>query len=60
VKRVNAVKTEVAKTVLDYRDYRFGTEEAQILNYLKASNKKLGLLINFGNPKKLEWKRFVY
>ena len=34
-------------------------EESQILNYLKATGKKVGLLINFGNKDKLEWKRFV-
>jgi len=34
-------------------------DEAQILNYLKATKKKLGLLINFGNKKELEWKRIV-
>ena len=33
--------------------------EAQLINYLKASGKHIGLLINFGKPK-LEWKRFVY
>jgi GxxExxY protein len=33
--------------------------EAQILNYLKASNFSLGLLINFGNLE-LETKRFAY
>ena len=31
---------------------------AQILNYLKATKLKLGILINFGN-KSLEWKRIV-
>lgn len=31
---------------------------AQILNYLKATNKKLGLLINFG-ANSLQYKRFV-
>jgi len=31
----------------------------QILNYLRATGMKLGLLINFGNPKKLEWERIV-
>ncbi len=36
-----------------------GTEEAQILNYLKATGLRVGLLINFGAPDKLEWKRFV-
>lgn len=33
-------------------------EEAQLLNYLKATGKPVGLLLNFGNPK-LEWKRMV-
>jgi GxxExxY protein len=34
-------------------------EEAQLLNYLKATNLQLGLLINFGCKDKLEWKRRV-
>lgn len=34
-------------------------EEAQILNYLKATNLQLGLLINFGQPGKLDWKRCI-
>jgi GxxExxY protein len=33
--------------------------EAQLLNYLKATGKRVGYLINFGNPKELEWKRMV-
>ena len=33
-------------------------EEAQLLNYLKATGTAVGLLINFGAPK-LEWKRMV-
>jgi GxxExxY protein len=40
-------------------DQLSGREEAQILNYLKATGLRVGLLINFGNPAKLEWKRFV-
>lgn len=36
-----------------------GKEEAQILNYLKATGYKVGVLINFGSHPKLEWKRFV-
>ena len=36
-----------------------GNEEAQLINYLKATNLKIGLLLNFGS-KSLEHKRFVY
>lgn len=32
---------------------------AQLLNYLKATGIKIGLLINFG-PKKYEFKRFIF
>ena len=34
-------------------------EEAQLLNYLKATGKPVGVLLNFGSPK-LEWKRMVF
>ena len=34
-------------------------EESQLLNYLKAANLKVGLLINFGSHPKLEYKRLV-
>lgn len=34
-------------------------EEAQLLNYLKATGLRVGLLINFGSHGKLEWKRMV-
>ena len=35
-----------------------GIEESQILNYLKATNLPLGLIVNFGAPQ-LEWKRYA-
>ncbi|QBG48880.1 GxxExxY protein [Verrucomicrobia bacterium S94] len=35
-----------------------GKEESQIINYLKASDAKVGLLVNFGKSQ-LEYKRFV-
>jgi GxxExxY protein len=34
-------------------------EEAQLLNYLKATGMRVGVLINFGNYPSLEWKRMV-
>jgi len=34
--------------------------EAQLLNYLKATGKPAGYLLNFGSPAKLEWKRMVW
>ncbi|MGR3173240.1 MAG: GxxExxY protein [Candidatus Scalindua sp.] len=36
-----------------------GTEEAQLINYLKATGLEVGLLINFG-ASSLQYKRFVY
>jgi GxxExxY protein len=34
-------------------------EESQILNYLKATGLRVGLLINFGSSGKLDWMRRV-
>lgn len=34
-------------------------EDSQLLNYLKATGFKVGLLINFGSSPHLEWKRFA-
>jgi len=35
-----------------------GIEEAQLLNYLKATNLPVGLIVNFGAPQ-LEWRRYA-
>ena len=34
-------------------------EEAQVLNYLKATGFEVGVLINFGAHGRLQWKRLV-
>jgi GxxExxY protein len=36
------------------------TNEAQVLNYLRATDLRVGLVINFGHPDHLEWKRLVH
>lgn len=35
-------------------------EEGQLINYLKATGLKVGVLINFGHYPSLEWKRLVF
>ncbi len=34
-------------------------EDTQLLNYLKATGLRVGLIVNFGDPGRLDWKRFV-
>jgi GxxExxY protein len=36
-----------------------GREESQCLNYLKATQLRLGVLINFGDPGRLDWQRVI-
>jgi len=33
--------------------------EAQLFNYMRISKKRVGYLINFGQPNGLQWKRFI-
>ena len=35
-------------------------DQAQLLNYLKATGLPVGILINFGAEKDLEWKRMIW
>ena len=34
-------------------------EVAQLINYLKVTRHRVGMLINFGSRPRMEWKRFV-
>jgi GxxExxY protein len=36
-----------------------GREESQMINYLRAANLPLGLILNFGAHPNLEWKRIL-
>ena len=36
-----------------------GDHRAQVLNYLKATRLRLGLLVNFGQSGSLEWERII-
>jgi len=45
------VEIKAAKTLAD-------EHRAQVINYLKATGKELGLLVNFGHHPKLEYERF--
>jgi GxxExxY protein len=40
-------------------DHLTTREQAQLLNYLKATGFEVGVLINFGAEAKLEWKRMA-
>jgi GxxExxY protein len=47
--------------ILEIKSVRILTDEhrAQVINYLKATDKQLGLLVNFGHYPKIEHERFV-
>jgi GxxExxY protein len=50
------------KIIVEIKAIKTTTEadEAQLLHYLRATHLRLGLLINFGHPGKLQWMRRVY
>lgn len=49
------------KIIVEFKalDRLAGRESSQVINYLKATGYKVGVLMNFGSDTKLEWKRFV-
>jgi len=49
------------KIILEIKAVSALTDEhrAQVINYLKATGHRLGLLVNFGHHPKLEWERIV-
>jgi len=49
------------KVILELKVANALTDEhrAQVLNYLKATGYKLGLLVNFGHHPRLEWERIA-
>jgi len=53
--------TTLGKVVVELKalEHLTSHEEAQLLNYLKATGFEVGVLINFGAHRKLEWKRMV-
>ncbi len=57
--RADLVAYEKIIVELKASDHLSSIDESQIINYLKATKYRLGLLINFGATK-LEWKRLVY
>ena len=50
-----------AQIIIDIKAQRMmsGREESQVVNYLRATGLRVGLLINFGDPVQLEWYRFI-
>ncbi|MBI5824364.1 MAG: GxxExxY protein [Chloroflexi bacterium] len=55
------VYTIVDKIIVELKaiDHLTSREEAQLLNYLKSTGMPVGLLINFGADRDLEWKPMI-
>ncbi len=49
------------KIIMELKAAKSLTDEhrAQVLNYLKVTHLKLGLLVNFGSHGRLEWERII-
>ena len=49
------------KIIVELKAVKSLTDEhrAQVLNYLKVTHLKLGLLVNFGSHGRLEWERLI-
>ncbi len=45
---------------LKVQDRLTNIEVAQLMNYMKITKTRVGVLINFGSVPKLEWKRYVF
>ncbi len=57
----NRGKASYEKIIVELKAVTQLTDEhrAQVLNYLKATGYRLGLLVNFGHYSKLEYERII-
>jgi GxxExxY protein len=60
-KEYTADRLSYSKIIIELKamDCLSGREIAQIINYLKVSGFRVGLLLNFGSYRRLEWKRLI-
>ncbi len=60
-KRYEADLIVIGRIVVELKAHRclLPEHEAQLINYLRATRKRVGYLLNFGAFPRMEWKRFV-